>query len=284
MMLQQRVGARVGTGKPKCGPCVWAALTCGSEKGENIVTVEAKISTRDDRGKWDFEPLLDARPAAKLLGGLHVKTVQRMARRGELPDYHFGEWQPRKIRNLMSTLFNHAMRYDWAEKNPIRPVRQSAKRERTPDVLTAEEIRAVLGKLAGPYYVMAFLAAVTGLRVSELLALKWKDVDFAAEEMSLTRAIVCQHVGPLENSSIAETRSDGCGVVCPVAGLAPTLPLQSRTGLRVRIACKGRRSTALAFKRDVKPHPTRCEVGRNPKARSLARIQTLIRNASERER
>ena len=38
-----------------------------------------------------------------------------------------------KIRNLMSTLFNHAMRYEWAEKNPIRLVRQSAKRERTPD-------------------------------------------------------------------------------------------------------------------------------------------------------
>ena len=87
-----------------------------------------------------------------------------------------------------------------------------------------------------------------------------------------------------ENSSLAETRSDGCGTVCPVAGLARTLPLQSRTGLRVRIACKGRRSTALALKRDVKTHPTCCEVGRNPKARSLARIQTLIRNASERER
>ena len=27
----------------------------------------------------------------------------------------------------MSTLFNHAMRYEWAEKNPIRLVRQSAK-------------------------------------------------------------------------------------------------------------------------------------------------------------
>jgi DNA invertase Pin-like site-specific DNA recombinase len=35
-----------------------------------------------------------------------------------------------KIRNLMSALFTHAMRYEWADRNPIKLVRQSAKRER----------------------------------------------------------------------------------------------------------------------------------------------------------
>lgn len=106
-----------------------------------------------------------------------------------------------KIRNLMSALFNHAMRYEWADKNPIRLVRQSAKRQRTPDVLTAEEIHALLAELNGSYYVMAFLAAVTGLRVSELLALKWEDVRFASEEIILSRGIVCQHVGPLKTAA-----------------------------------------------------------------------------------
>ena len=33
-----------------------------------------------------------------------------------------------KIRNIMSALFSHAIRWDWAEKNPITSVRQSAKR------------------------------------------------------------------------------------------------------------------------------------------------------------
>ena len=33
----------------------------------------------------DYESLLSDAEAAKFLGGLHPKTVQRMARRGELP-------------------------------------------------------------------------------------------------------------------------------------------------------------------------------------------------------
>jgi integrase len=106
-----------------------------------------------------------------------------------------------KIRNLMSTLFNHAMRHEWTNRNPIRLVRQSAKRLSTPDCLTAEEIGKLLRKLDGVYYVMAFVAAVTGLRVSELLALKWEDIDFGVDEIHLTRAIVCQHVGPLKTAA-----------------------------------------------------------------------------------
>src|SRR5215831_5337106 len=41
-----------------------------------------------------------------------------------------------KIRNLMSALYSHAIRWEWADKNPITSVRQSAKRQKAPDVLT----------------------------------------------------------------------------------------------------------------------------------------------------
>jgi integrase len=133
----------------------------------------------------------------------------------------------------MSTLFNHAMRYEWTDRNPMRLVRQSAKRLSTPDVLTAEEIGKLLVKLDGVYHVMTFLAAVTGLRVSELLALKWEDVDCEAGEINLTRAIVCQR-RLVEDSSIT-TRSDGRWPCSAAAGLAWKVSLQSRYGLCFRI-------------------------------------------------
>jgi excisionase family DNA binding protein len=39
-----------------------------------------------------YEPLMSDAEAAKFLGGLHPKTVQRMARRGKLPAYRIGRY------------------------------------------------------------------------------------------------------------------------------------------------------------------------------------------------
>lgn len=54
-----------------------------------------------------------------------------------------------KIRNLMSVLFNHAIRYEWLEqgKNPITHVRQSAARQTDPEMnrfLFARQLRLQL--------------------------------------------------------------------------------------------------------------------------------------------
>jgi excisionase family DNA binding protein len=40
--------------------------------------------------KYDFEPLIGSPEAAKLLGNIHVKTLQRYARLGRLPGYQIG--------------------------------------------------------------------------------------------------------------------------------------------------------------------------------------------------
>ena len=37
-----------------------------------------------------FEPLLNTEEAARLLGGLHPKTLMKWARRGEIPAYQIG--------------------------------------------------------------------------------------------------------------------------------------------------------------------------------------------------
>jgi integrase len=109
-----------------------------------------------------------------------------------------------KIRNIMSALFNHAIRYEWADKNPIKLVRQSAKRERIPAVLELHELQSLLAKLAVRERTLVLLDAATGLRVSELLALRWHDVDFENLEISVTESIWHQVLGVCKTEASAK--------------------------------------------------------------------------------
>jgi integrase len=90
------------------------------------------------------------------------------ARSGRLdPTLAFGKRERAKIRSVMSAIFSHAMRYEWLNRNPITLVRQSAKRKRLPDVLTAEEIGGLLCEQWDPCRTAVLLAATTGLGVSD---------------------------------------------------------------------------------------------------------------------
>lgn len=49
--------------------------------------------TLSNMSEHRFEPLIGSPQAAKLLGNIHVKTLQRYARRGDLPGYQIaGHW------------------------------------------------------------------------------------------------------------------------------------------------------------------------------------------------
>jgi len=106
-----------------------------------------------------------------------------------------------KIRNIMSALYSHAIRWEWIRYNPITAVRQSAKRMKVPIILTIEQIQALLQQLNDPCRTMVLLDASTGLRIGELLGLKWKDVDFENLQVDVTRSVVKQRVGPCKTEA-----------------------------------------------------------------------------------
>jgi integrase len=96
-----------------------------------------------------------------------------------------------KIRGVMSVLFNHAVRYEWLEQgtNPITLVRQSAQRKSTPVVLEPYEVKNLLSELENPFRIMVLLDVTTGLRRSELFALKWSDIDFSSLIIDIRRSM-----------------------------------------------------------------------------------------------
>ena len=100
-----------------------------------------------------------------------------------------------KIRNIMSAVFNHAIRHEWMDRNPITKVRVSAKRLREPDVLTPAEFASLIAVLDLRERAMVMLDGSTGLRRSELVALTWADIDLELMQVNVRRSCVRNHFG-----------------------------------------------------------------------------------------
>jgi integrase len=114
-----------------------------------------------------------------------------------------------KIRNIMSVVYSHAIRWEWTEKNPITSVRQSSKRQKAPDVLTPEEIMAFLRELPDPLRMMIELDAFTGLRRGELIGLRWQDMDFENLVLHIRRSVVAMVEGmPKTEASLKDIPVD----------------------------------------------------------------------------
>jgi integrase len=108
-----------------------------------------------------------------------------------------------KIRNILCSLFSHACRWEFTDRNPITHVRQSTQRSAQPAVLSNGEIMRLLAELPEPARTAVYVACATGLRVSELLALQWQDIDFSNNTLTPARAIVDNHIGGLKTVASA---------------------------------------------------------------------------------
>jgi len=107
-----------------------------------------------------------------------------------------------KIKALMHRLFEKAMLWEVIDltRNPMTlvEVRGISKRRKKPFILNLEQYLAVLDTLLDPYKTMVMVAQCTGLRVSEILALEWQDIDFERLTMRVTRKIVNGRVSRLK--------------------------------------------------------------------------------------
>ena len=98
------------------------------------------------------------------------------------------------LHNLMRVLWNCAMRWELIEigENPMKlvRVRGTSKRRREPVVLDVSQFRLLLEELDDPFHTMVILDLATGLRCSELFALRWRDVFWDERMLLVRRAIV----------------------------------------------------------------------------------------------
>lgn len=128
-------------------------------------------------------------------GQYRLSNVRTVAVEEWLHDLPCAPATKTKIRNQMSAVFNHGIRYEWIAVNPISKVRCSAERLREPDVLSPAEFRALIPLLALRECAMVMLAGATGLRRSEMFALRWSDICPETMQVYITKGIVRNHLG-----------------------------------------------------------------------------------------
>jgi integrase len=98
------------------------------------------------------------------------------------------------IKALMHRLFERAMLWEMVplQRNPMElvEVKGICRRLHKPVVLTPEQFYALADLVPEPYRIMVMTAQCLGLRVSEILVLKWSDFDFGTSSVMVTRASV----------------------------------------------------------------------------------------------
>jgi integrase len=159
------------------------------------------------------------------LGKLTTAHVQHLAN-------HLAKTYPRSAKTRAHTLATLRQALRWAVgadlivRNPAEHVTVKRSAVKVDDTLTATDAKAVLTAAAGDVELGAFwwLALVFGLRIGELMALRWPDIDFTRDEMTVRRAATKTDAGhrtlpliPEAKRVLQEHRQHG-STVAPLAG------------------------------------------------------------------
>jgi integrase len=110
------------------------------------------------------------------------------------------------IRSIMSVCFNLAALHEFVppmDRNPMSLIRLKgvSKRQKKVPEITFVQFKAILARLPEPLNVMVLLAAAHGLRVSELLALKWEDIDEEKKTISIVRKFTRGKLGSTKTAA-----------------------------------------------------------------------------------
>jgi integrase len=95
------------------------------------------------------------------------------------------------FRNLMSKVFATAKKWGFhpGDDPAIGVELPEKKAVREKRILTPEQIPQLLSHVEEPFRTMVLLGVLTGLRIGEILGLRWKDLDLGSEQLRVEQAV-----------------------------------------------------------------------------------------------
>jgi len=114
------------------------------------------------------------------------------------------------LRNLMSGTLERAVEWGYLEANPARRIKMPPmQRRRKIIVLTREQLATLLKVLQEPVKMLAITVAMTGLRIGEVLALRWKNVDFEKDIIRVREAVYEGNISSPKSKAASGTFRSG---------------------------------------------------------------------------
>jgi integrase len=121
-----------------------------------------------------------------------------------------------KIRRVMNVVYRRGQKSGLLPRtgdgNPVAFVTQSSKSNYKAVIISPEQAFRIMMELGEPFRSLVFLVAVTGLRISEALGLKWSDLDYDRQMIHLRRVWV-------GNELVLRMKTDGSAAPVPLGEL-----------------------------------------------------------------
>ncbi|HYY72792.1 MAG TPA: tyrosine-type recombinase/integrase, partial [Candidatus Bathyarchaeia archaeon] len=100
------------------------------------------------------------------------------------------------LRHLLSKVMGTAVNWDYLSNNPVRGVKMPERTLKRPHrYLSAEEVRRLIAASKEPTRTIIILATMTGLRIGEILALRWGRIDLLRGTLLVAETCYKGHFG-----------------------------------------------------------------------------------------
>lgn len=97
------------------------------------------------------------------------------------------------VNSILNNVFSHAIQNDFIQKNPCKGTIIPNVIKKEPRVLTEKEQKLFLECIKDNFYEPLYLTALaTGLRIGELTALTWDDIDFKGKLLHVNKTLLYQ--------------------------------------------------------------------------------------------